>query len=91
MANQTVETVNEFGFELIEHLQYSPDLAPSDFHTSGPTKEALRRKIFLSYEEVIGAMHICLKTQPKKKKKKKKKTFFCVGIKKNLLTMGAGG
>jgi histone-lysine N-methyltransferase SETMAR len=41
-ANQNVETVNEMGFELMEHQPYSPDLASSDFHTFGPMKEGLR-------------------------------------------------
>jgi hypothetical protein len=31
----------------------------------GPMKEALRGRIFSFYEEVIGAVQNCLKTQPK--------------------------
>jgi histone-lysine N-methyltransferase SETMAR len=51
-ANQTVETVNELGFEVMEQPPYSPDLAPSDFHMFGPVKEALRGRRFSS-DEVI--------------------------------------
>jgi histone-lysine N-methyltransferase SETMAR len=64
-ANQTVETVNEFRFELLEHPPYSPDLGPSDFHMLGPMKEALRGRRFSSNEEVIGVVQNWLKTQPK--------------------------
>jgi histone-lysine N-methyltransferase SETMAR len=39
---KTVKTVNELGFELMEHPPYSPDLVPSNFHVFGPMKEALR-------------------------------------------------
>jgi histone-lysine N-methyltransferase SETMAR len=50
-VNQTVETINELGFELMEHPPYSTDLAPSDFHMFGPMKEALRGRTFSSDEE----------------------------------------
>jgi histone-lysine N-methyltransferase SETMAR len=52
-ANQTDETVNELGYELMEHPPYSPDLAFTDFHMFGPVKEALRGRRFSSDEEVI--------------------------------------
>jgi len=31
-THQTVVTIEEMGWELLPHLQYSPDLGPSDFH-----------------------------------------------------------
>jgi hypothetical protein len=40
---------------MMEHLPYSPYVAPSDFHMFGPMKEALRGRR-LSSNEVIGAM-----------------------------------
>jgi histone-lysine N-methyltransferase SETMAR len=67
-ANQTVETVNGFGFELMEQPPYSPDLAPSNFLIFSPMKEALRGR-FSSNEEVAGALQNWLEKQPKK-------TFF---------------
>jgi histone-lysine N-methyltransferase SETMAR len=75
-ANLTVETVSQLGFELMEHPPYSPDLSPSDFSMFGPMKEALRGRIFSSYEEIIGAVQNWLKTHPK--------NLFSDGIKKNL-------
>jgi histone-lysine N-methyltransferase SETMAR len=74
-ANQTVETVNELGYELIDHPPYSPDLASSDFHTFGPMKEDLRGRRFSSDEEVIGVAQNWLKMQPKNN------FFFSGGIK----------
>jgi len=38
-AEATVETVQQAGFELLQHPPYSPDLAPSDYHIFGPLKE----------------------------------------------------
>jgi histone-lysine N-methyltransferase SETMAR len=74
-ANQTVKTVNEFGYELMEHPPYSPDLVPSYFHMFGPVKEALK-------EEVIGGMQNWLKTHPK--------NFNFLTKLKNLRTAGTG-
>jgi len=54
-AAATVETVQQLGFELLQHPPYSPDLAPSDYHIFGPLKEALRGRRFASDEEVSGA------------------------------------
>jgi histone-lysine N-methyltransferase SETMAR len=62
-ANQTVETVNEMGFELMEHPPFIPDLALSDFCMFGPMKEALRGRRFSSDEEITGAMQNWLNTQ----------------------------
>jgi len=39
------------GVILVHLTPYSPDLAPSDFHTFGPMKEALRGRRFSSDEE----------------------------------------
>jgi histone-lysine N-methyltransferase SETMAR len=55
-GNQMIETLNEFGFGLMEHPPYSPDLAPGGFHIFGPMKEALRGRRFSSDEEVTGAV-----------------------------------
>jgi histone-lysine N-methyltransferase SETMAR len=54
-ANQTIETVNGFGFELMKLPPYSPELAPSNFHIFGPMEEGLRGRRFSSDEEVIDA------------------------------------
>jgi hypothetical protein len=62
--NQTVETVNELRFELLEQSPFSPDLASSYFHMFGPMKEALRGGRFSSDEEVIGAVQNRFKDFP---------------------------
>ena len=73
-ANQTVETINHLGFEVLEHPAYSPDLAPSDYHLFGPLKNALRGRRFSTDKEVREAVHKCLRDQLK--------TFFLEGIRK---------
>jgi histone-lysine N-methyltransferase SETMAR len=52
MATATVHTVQRFGFELLSHPPYSPDLAPSDYHIFGPLKETLRGHGFGSHGDV---------------------------------------
>ena len=73
-AAATVETVQQLGFELLQHPPYSPDLAPSGYHIFGPLKEALRSRRFTSDEEVKEAVHTRLREQPK--------SFFSAGIQK---------
>jgi hypothetical protein len=41
-AWQKDTTLQQFGWECLECLLYSPDLAPSDFHLFGPPKKHLR-------------------------------------------------
>ena len=64
-AAATVKTVQQLGFELLQHPPYSPDLAPSDYHIFSPLKEALRGRRFTSNEEVKEAVHTWLREQPK--------------------------
>ena len=71
-AAATVETVQQLGFELLQHPPYSPDLAPSDYHIFGPLKEVLRSRRFTSDEEVKEAVHTWLRERPK--------SFFSAGI-----------
>ena len=59
------EVISFFGWTTISHLQYLPDLAPSDFHLFGPLKKSLRGQHFSSDEEVKTAVRKWLKTQPK--------------------------
>jgi hypothetical protein len=53
---------------LVHFTPKGPDLAPSDFHMFGPIKEPLRGKIFLSDEEVTGAVRNWLQMHPPQKK-----------------------
>jgi histone-lysine N-methyltransferase SETMAR len=46
-AQATQERIQELQWELLEHLPYSLDLAPSDFHLFGPLKTILAANVSL--------------------------------------------
>ena len=48
-----MEKIQEFGYELLPHPPYSPDLAPSDYFFFSDLKRMLAGKKFSSDEEVI--------------------------------------
>ena len=75
-AIHTLQTLVKLGFTVLEHLAYSPDLAPSDYHLFGPLKDALRGCRFTWDKGVKKAVHEWLAAQPK--------TFFSEGIQKFL-------
>ena len=52
-SKKSMGKVVEWGFELLLHPPYSPDLAPSYFHIFSDIKKILRGKRFRSDEEVI--------------------------------------
>ena len=41
-AAQTIETINQLGWELLNHPSNSPYLAPSDYHLFGALKSYMR-------------------------------------------------
>jgi [histone H3]-lysine36 N-dimethyltransferase SETMAR len=45
--------MHELGYELLLHLPYSPDLAPSDFFLFADLKKVLAGKKFSTNEEII--------------------------------------
>ena len=53
----------ECGFEVLSHLPYSPDMAPSDFYLFPNLKSNLRGTQFGSTEGVIAAMNEYLEGQ----------------------------
>jgi len=59
-AAATAGTVQQLGFELLQHPPYSLHLVPNDYHIFGPLKEALRGCRFTSDEEVKEAVHTWL-------------------------------
>jgi hypothetical protein len=61
-------------WDVLPHPQYSPDLAPSDYHFFGPMKRVLDGKRFWNNDEVIAAVQSWIHEQSK--------TFFETGIKK---------
>ena len=52
----TTECVTKFGWTMLPHPPYSPDLAPLDFHLFGPLKEGLRGQHFVNNNVVIDAV-----------------------------------
>jgi histone-lysine N-methyltransferase SETMAR len=62
------------GFNVLEHLAYRPDLAPSDYHFFGRLKVALQGRRYSTNKEVREAVFKWLRDQPK--------TFFLEGIRK---------
>jgi len=48
----TVNLLERWGWEILEHPRYSPDLAPSDFHLFPKMKKHLRAKRFKSHDDV---------------------------------------
>ncbi|PNF29706.1 hypothetical protein B7P43_G13075, partial [Cryptotermes secundus] len=51
-ARQTVAQLQQFGWNIITHPPYSPDLAPSDYHLFPKLKEHLSGKRFNNDDEV---------------------------------------
>jgi len=46
------ETIEAFGWEILSHTAYLPDLAPSDYHLFASMGHALAQQRFNSYEDV---------------------------------------
>jgi len=51
-AHVTVNLLERWGWEILEHSPYSPDLAPSDFHLFPNMKKNLCAKQFKSHDDV---------------------------------------
>jgi transposase len=47
-----VNLLERWGWEILQHPPYSPDLAPSDFHLFPNMKKHLRAKRFKSHDDV---------------------------------------
>ena len=65
MTKKTVETVNQFDFEVLEHPAYHPDLALSDCCLFGPLKNALGRGRFYADKAIYETVHKWLQDQPR--------------------------
>jgi histone-lysine N-methyltransferase SETMAR len=61
-------------FEVLKHMAYSPDLAPSDYHLFPNLKKHLKGRKFLNTEEATLAADGWFAVQPKE--------FFLNGLKK---------
>ena len=65
-ARRTLATQKKLaylGFQCLDHLPYSPDLAPSDYHLFPGLKKQLRCRNFSSDTEVIAATETWLEGQ----------------------------
>ena len=60
LARQCPSTL---GFQCLDHLPYSPDLAPSDYHLFPGLKKQLKGRHFSSDAEVIAAAETCMERQ----------------------------
>ena len=49
---RTLEAITSFGWIMVPHLIYSPDLAPSDNHLFGAMKDALGGKQYANDKEM---------------------------------------
>jgi len=52
-----------WGWEILEHPPYSPDMAPSDFHLFPNMKEHLHAKQFKSHDDVKPEVQTWLRGQ----------------------------
>jgi hypothetical protein len=50
------ETITQLGLTVIPHPPYSSELVPSDFLLLGPLKDAVLRRKFESYDDVVIAV-----------------------------------
>ena len=64
-AAQTVQTINNLGWELLSLPPYCSDLAPSDFHLFGSLKEFTRGTKFENEDEVKSDVSDWLRHQSK--------------------------
>jgi hypothetical protein len=60
---RTQEAIAKFGWTVLHHYPYSPDLAQSDFYLFGLLKGTLRGTMFEDYENVICAVRTWLREQ----------------------------
>ena len=60
---ETSAAIRRFGFTVIDHSSYSPDLAPSDFHLFPKLKEHLRCVHFATDEEVQAEVRLWFSQQ----------------------------
>jgi histone-lysine N-methyltransferase SETMAR len=56
MVAATVNHIDTFGWQRLDHAPYSPDLAPSDFHFFPTLKRILEGRRFTNNEDVEAAV-----------------------------------
>ncbi|GFW73844.1 histone-lysine N-methyltransferase SETMAR [Trichonephila clavipes] len=63
ISRTTQELIESFGWEVLDHAPYNPDLAPRDFHLFRYLKHSLGGKRFSNNEEVKAAVNSLLSDQ----------------------------
>jgi histone-lysine N-methyltransferase SETMAR len=63
MAAATVNHVVTFGWERLDHMPYSPNLVPSDFHFFPTLKRTLKGHCFTTNEDAEAAEQTSVRTQ----------------------------
>ncbi len=56
VSRQTKDLIAKFGWNLIDHASYSPDLTPSDFHLFPKLKQRLSGQRFMTDEKLQEAI-----------------------------------
>ena len=64
VGNKTATRLQSFGWEIMEHAPYSPDLAPSDYLVFGPLKKFLAGQRFISDDDAKTAVPRWFHIQP---------------------------
>lgn len=63
-ANAVKTTLQQFGWETLQHLTYSLDLSSYDFHVFGPLKQAIRGHRYTTDNEVCDWVQAWIQQQP---------------------------
>jgi histone-lysine N-methyltransferase SETMAR len=70
----TQQKIKELNWEILDHLPYSPDLAPSDHHLFRSLQNHLNNKNFVRFKEVNNAILAYFESKPR--------SFYKAGIEK---------
>lgn len=65
VAKSTRKKLLDFGWEILPHPPYSPDLAPTDYHLFRSLSNSLRGKIFEKENDIISCLTHFFDSQPK--------------------------
>jgi histone-lysine N-methyltransferase SETMAR len=59
----TQQTIKQFGWEVLAHPPWSPDLAPSDYHLFLSLRNYLRNKHYEDFDELKSDLTVFLESQ----------------------------
>ena len=52
ILRQTLQKISKLGYEIMPHLAYSPDIAPTDYHLLRSLYHHLKDQIFNTWDDV---------------------------------------